>query len=157
MHLFYLLISERKPAWSNCVLSSYNIYYMFTCWFCKEEYRNNKPPQPHTQCRGGRGYTEEVYWVGFLVYWVAFLRCVRTSTSIRIDRIRTTHAKNCNPDWIRIHQSTYRVGFNPDSDGFGFRGGVATVKRVRKCISYQKLRWITRVRPLVRTAHANGW
>ena len=35
--------------------------------------------------------------------------------STRIDRVRTTRAKKIA---IRIHQSTYRVGFNPDSDGF---------------------------------------
>ena len=36
-------------------------------------------------------------------------------------------------------------------DSIGFRGSVATVKRVCKCISYQKVRQITRVRPLVYT------
>ena len=45
-----------------------------------------------------------------------------------------------NPDSPIHLPSRIQSVFNPDSDdSIGFRGGVATVKRVRKCISYQKL------------------
>ena len=48
------------------------------------------------------------------------LRCVHTSTLIRIQSELIASALRTQKIAIRIHQSTYRVGFNLDSDGFNW-------------------------------------